>query len=100
MAAISDETQKSDHKDYGMFVLVIMSHGDTNDRIFGADGKTIQLAEVLDLLSPLNFPTMAGKPKLVVIQACSGSKYHCTCISFISLIDIYFGQHYSSKVLC
>ena len=85
MAAICDETQHSDHVDYGMFVLVIMSHGDANDRIFGADDKTIQLAEVLDLLSPLNFQTMAGKPKLVVIQACSGSKYHCTYKFYLSV---------------
>ena len=74
LSVIRAETQNPDHKDYGMFILVIMSHGTTQDRIVGTDGKCVTLADVLDLLSPLNFPAMAGKPKFIVVQACRGSK--------------------------
>lgn len=58
-----------------MFVLCIMSHGTENDDISGTDGKPVKLTEVYDLLSATKFPAMAGKPKMVILQACSGSKF-------------------------
>ena len=72
MSSINEETQNPHHKDYGMFILIIMSHGVPNDCIVGTDGKSVTLRDIVDLLSPINFPMMAGKPKLVAIQACSG----------------------------
>ena len=72
MSSICEETQHPDHKDYGMFILIIMSHGAPNDCIVGTDGKSVTLKDIVDLLSPIKFPMMSGKPKLVVIQACSG----------------------------
>ena len=73
--SIKEETTHPDHEDYGMFVLVLMSHGLDGDVILGSDMKAVKLSDVYDLLSPLNFPKMAGKPKLIIIQACSGGKY-------------------------
>ena len=57
-----------------MFVLVIMSHGTRGDKIFGADSQPVDLMDIKDLLSPKKFPAMKGKPKLLIIQACSGGK--------------------------
>ena len=74
VSALRDETRNPAHKDFGMFVLVVMSHGSDNDCIYGVDGSVIKLTEVYDLLSSTNFPMMADKPKLVIVQACSGGK--------------------------
>lgn len=70
--AIRAETQKPEHDLYNMFVLSIMSHGTENDCVFGTDGKLVKLTDLYDLLSTPKFPHMAGKPKLVIVQACSG----------------------------
>jgi len=55
-------------------VLVIMTHGGVGGFIYGADMKRVKLTDVYDLLTPLNFPGMAGKPKIVILETCSGSK--------------------------
>lgn len=79
--AIHDETQLVDsrtrtpvHSALGMFVLVMMSHGDTGTIIAkeGNEHKHIKLVDIYRLLSPKNFPAMKGKPKMVILQACSG----------------------------
>lgn len=75
METISAETQNPHHADYGMFVLVIMSHGRQNGHICGVDGETVKLANVYNLLSARNFPGMSGKPKFIIVQACGGSKF-------------------------
>lgn len=69
-----DVAQTPEHEDYGMFVLVLMSHGGKNNCIFGFDGTAIELSDVYYLLTPQNFPTMSGKPKLIIVQACAGGR--------------------------
>ncbi|XP_067947674.1 malignant fibrous histiocytoma-amplified sequence 1 homolog [Watersipora subatra] len=71
---IKEETQREEHECLSMFVLVIMSHGQTGDMILDSKGHPFSLADIKNMLSPLNFPSMAGKPKLLIIQACSGEK--------------------------
>ena len=75
------ETQHPDHSDYGMFILVIMSHGTSDGSIYGTDGRTIKLVEILDLLSS---DKMAGKPKLVIIEACGGGN-----MSQVAILTLY-----------
>ena len=72
---IEKETGKAEHKNYGMFVFVIMSHGMRGDVILDRDNQEVDLMEIKDLLSPRKFPAMKGKPKLMIVQACSGSKF-------------------------
>jgi len=52
-----------------------MTHGGVNNYIYGVDGKRVKLTDVYDLLTPLKFPGMTGKPKIVILEACSGSKF-------------------------
>lgn len=66
---ISKETERSEHDDHGMFALVVMSHAAGIDSIFGIDEKPVRLTDIYHLLSSSKFPGMAGKPKMVVIQA-------------------------------
>ena len=78
--AIQLETQRVDdsghsvHRDMGVFVLVLTSHGD-EECIIGCDRVYIRLTDIYDLLSPRNFPAMRGRPKIVIIQACAGCKF-------------------------
>jgi len=76
LTAIKTEVENPDHEDYGCHMLVIMSHGSENNLIHGTDMKPIKLTTVFDLLTPLNFPGMAGKPKMVVLEVCSGGYHH------------------------
>jgi len=74
LSTIKDEVQCKEHKDLGCHVLVIMTHGGVNNYIYGVDRKRVRLTDVYDLLTPLNFPGMSGKPKIVILETCSGSK--------------------------
>ena len=58
-----------------MFVLVLMSHGRQGNIIVDSNGQSIRLADIQALLSPQNFPAMKGKPKWMIVQACSGGEY-------------------------
>lgn len=74
MAAIEAEARHPDHADYGLFILVVMSHGAQNDCIYGTDLEVIKVKDICDRLSLHHFPHMAGKPKVVIIQACAGGE--------------------------
>ena len=97
MKTIYDETQLVDqttgesvHKNLGVFVLMITSHG-YEQCIAGVDHKLVRLADIYDLLSARNFPAMQGKPKLLFIQACAGGTcilYVLTCYVVLDIIAI------------
>jgi len=75
LSAVKSEVKKGEHKDLGCHVLVIMTHGGLNNHIYGTDLKRVKLTDVYDLLTPLNFPGMAGKPKVVILEVCSGGNH-------------------------
>lgn len=70
---VNEDTGDSVHEELKSFVLVITSHGHEGS-VVGSDHKYIKIMDLINLLSPKNFPAMKGKPKIVIIQACSGSK--------------------------
>ena len=74
ISVIREETSNPDHSSYGMFALVIMSHG-TETKLISTDGEKIELSTVYNFLSPSQFSAMRGKPKWLIIQACSGGWY-------------------------
>jgi len=76
LSTIKDEVQRTEHVDLGCHVLVIMTHGDVGGIIYGVDMKKIRLTHVFDLLTPLHFSGMSGKPKIVILETCSGSKLY------------------------
>ena len=71
---IKEETERGDHRNLGMFALVLMSHGKGGDVILDSQCQPVRLAQIRKLLSPSHFPAMKGKPKLLIVQACSGGK--------------------------
>ncbi|ELU00616.1 hypothetical protein CAPTEDRAFT_225565 [Capitella teleta] len=52
-------------------VICLLSHG-AEDRIFGSDGDTIPVTRIIRLLEGKNAPQLAGKPKILIMQACRG----------------------------
>jgi len=52
-----------------------MSHGTRGDNLYDQNFRPVDLAKIKDLLSPQNFPAMKGKPKVIIIQACSGGNH-------------------------
>ncbi|XP_067933998.1 caspase-8-like [Watersipora subatra] len=71
---IQEETSREEHNRLGMFILIIMSHGTEGDMLIDHHGKPFSLVSIRDSLSPRRFPAMAGKPKLIIVQACSGEQ--------------------------
>ena len=74
MDAIKMETENPGHRGSGCFVLVIMTHG-TENLVYGQDGRGIKHSDIFDLMSAYKFPAMAGRPKVIILQACSGGTY-------------------------
>lgn len=74
MLEIKEETKVQGHENLGMFILVICSHGNKGDIFLDSQCQPVDLAVVKNMLCCKNFPYMAGKPKLIIFQACSGGK--------------------------
>ena len=78
---IKAETQREEHNRLSMFILVLMSHGTRGNVIMDSSNHPVDLIDIQDLLSPKNFPAMKGKPKVMIVQACSGGKSFYFCLS-------------------
>ena len=84
---IDAERKRAEHKDADSFILAIFSHG-TKGKIYGADGNTIKIKTIKTCFDGKNCPALHGKPKLLIIQACQGSK----CI-FVWLLHLRVKAH-------
>lgn len=74
MLEAAEEFASLDHSDYDAFVMIVMSHGGDGDTILGVRGK--HKITVKDLMAEFKInrcPTLAGKPKIFIVQACRGS---------------------------
>ncbi|CAH1787632.1 unnamed protein product [Owenia fusiformis] len=65
------EESTQDHAD--SFVLVILSHGAV-DAVYGVDGKTVPYKEIYNYFNGENCKKLAGKPKIIIFQACQSSR--------------------------
>lgn len=78
MVRFIDEEKCKDnpsHREMDMFVLVILTHGDVDNILYGVDSTTVKITTIRDEhLSYDVFPDMMGKPKLIFVQACQGGK--------------------------
>ena len=57
---------RRDHSQYDSFVLVVMTHGNEGDELFGVDGQSFSLSELMQPIKRCH--TLAGKPKICIIQ--------------------------------
>ena len=58
----------------GVFFLIILSHGGEGDVVYGIDGKKVEVHQLKELFYARNCPSLAGKPKIFMIDACRGSR--------------------------
>lgn len=72
-ALLKSEARHSHHRTADCFVLFVCSHG-TAKGIYGVDGKIITFEEIFATFNTQNCSALAGKPKLIFLQACHGEK--------------------------
>ncbi|XP_065928350.1 caspase-8 isoform X2 [Magallana gigas] len=65
------EIQQIDHKDNGALVVCTLSHGNLNV-VSGACGQDLPINFMTSLFRADNCPSLAGKPKFFIFQACQG----------------------------
>ncbi|PFX29329.1 Caspase-3 [Stylophora pistillata] len=68
--------QDASEKDFGKydcFVCVILSHG-SKDGIYGTDDVSINIEAITSYFRRDRCPSLEGKPKIFLIQACRGSQ--------------------------
>ena len=75
-------------------VLVLLSHG-REGFIYGSDGNKVELCKLFGKLNNKNCKKMAGKPKLVIVQACQGGK-----LRIKSLLTCFNNSHTKRKGKC
>ncbi|NWW35075.1 CASP8 protein, partial [Panurus biarmicus] len=69
------EYSKKDHRNMDCFVCFIFSHGE-KDKIKGVDDECVNIEDLISCFTGTNCPSLAGKPKVFIIQACQGSAHH------------------------
>ena len=55
-------------------VLCILAHGDQHG-VVGSDAKRADVVAIEACFNNENCPQMSNKPKIIMYQACQGSKY-------------------------
>ena len=66
--------QNSDHSCLDCLVVAILSHG-INGQIYGTDGVLLSVEELMAHFRGTRCPSLAGKPKIFILQACRGGKF-------------------------
>ncbi|KFQ86375.1 Caspase-6, partial [Phoenicopterus ruber ruber] len=67
------EASEDDHSNADCFVCVFLSHGE-NDHVYARDGQ-IKIEAITDMFRGDKCQSLAGKPKIFIIQACRGDKH-------------------------
>ncbi|XP_015749947.1 PREDICTED: uncharacterized protein LOC107329787 [Acropora digitifera] len=71
---VAQEYGGKNHDKFVAFVLIVMSHGDEKDCIFGVDNDSISVRNLMKEFQAEKCPSLKGKPKILIIQACRGSR--------------------------
>lgn len=66
-----DKISSSDHSENDCILIAVLSHGD-GDRVWARD-SSYELESIYSFFAADICPSLAGKPKLFVVQACQGS---------------------------
>ena len=73
MESVLEEAKSSisEGKNNGLLVF-IMTHGTTDDWLYGSDGKSISWKKLVEIFESDKCPLLEGKPKIFIIHACRG----------------------------
>ena len=64
---------RKDHREFGAFVFILMSHGGDRDCILGVQGRKTTVENIMVEFQARTCPSLKGKPKVFIIQTCRGS---------------------------
>ena len=73
----------------GVFFLIILSHGGEGDVVYGTDGKKVEVHQLKEFFYARNCPSLAGIPKVFMIDACWGSRNEEVRSSVTNSDDVY-----------
>lgn len=70
---VIDTLSQQDHSRYSSVVICILSHGGLRS-VYGVDEFPVPVRNLTEKFTGSNCKSLAGKPKLFVVQACRGGK--------------------------
>ncbi|GMS84745.1 hypothetical protein PENTCL1PPCAC_6920 [Pristionchus entomophagus] len=73
MHKIKSFASSPDHAFRSSAVLCILTHGE-HDVLYGVDDQVVNVHLLLSFFNSHNAPHLAGKPKIILLQACRGDK--------------------------
>jgi len=71
--SILNLARRTDHTNCNSFVMALMSHGD--EGVIYSTDDCVDIKDFVDLFRGDNCPTLNGKPKIFIFQACRGQKH-------------------------
>ena len=71
---VAQEYGGRNHDKFAAFFLIVMSHGDDRDCILGVDNRTTSVKALMREFQAERCPSLKGKPKILIIQTCRGSR--------------------------
>ena len=71
MRNILTDVSKIDHKKYNCLLIAILTHGE-QDKLYGTDSDSISVEKLTKLFYGDQCPSLVGKPKIFILQACRG----------------------------
>lgn len=73
MRKVAIKFSKMDHSEADAFVMIIMSHGNSPDVVYGVEEEPVRVEDLTSKFTAAKCPTLTEKPKIFFIQACRGS---------------------------
>ena len=80
---VAEKFAEKDHREFGAFVFILMSHGGNRDCILGVQGRRTSVENLMVEFQARNCPSLKGKPKVFIIQTCRGFR-DCINETFVS----------------
>lgn len=86
---------RKNHKEFDAFVCVIMTHGRDSNVLYGVDDRKTRLEDLMSEVKPTNCPSLQGKPKFFIVQACRGELREDVANSYCPVGS--FASYYSCR---
>ncbi|CAI8040687.1 Caspase-3 [Geodia barretti] len=69
-----EDLSRRDHSAYDCVVIALLTHG-ISGRLYSTDGDLVPIEELTKCFDGVNCPSLIGKPKVFIVQACRGGKF-------------------------
>lgn len=73
MRRLFKDIASKDHSKFDCLLVAVLTHG-TKGKLYGTDGKLVPVEEITELFSGDKCPSLTGKPKIFLLQACRGER--------------------------